>query len=161
MELYDMGLTGQVEPGTHGSEARTQVPASEFDSTIRIRVRPQYLPQRSDPTRPMYVFAYAIVIEYAAPAEAPSIQVIDRRWRIIDAHGEEEVVQGEGLIGQQPVLRPGERFEYASYCPLRTSWGTMEGQFGVVTLDDDQQPGRRFLVDVNRFYLVSHQQPST
>jgi len=155
MELHEIGLAGAVDPGAHGSEAITRVPTAELDVVVRVRVRPQYLPQRSDPTRPMHVFAYAIAIEHAAPPEAPSVQILDRRWRIIDAHGDEEVVEGEGLVGQQPVLKPGERFEYASYCPLRTSWGTMEGKLGIVTLDDVDQPAGRFLIDVKRFYLVS------
>ncbi|MEO1278234.1 MAG: Co2+/Mg2+ efflux protein ApaG [Planctomycetota bacterium] len=153
MDMQDIEIPGSVEPGTHGSETVTPIDVNH--GQVRIRVRPHYLPQRSDPMRPMHVFAYAITIEHAAPSDARPVQVVDRQWRIIDAHGDEEFVEGEGVVGQQPVLRPGERFEYASYCPLRTSWGTMEGKLGVVTLDDADQPAEKFLVDIDRFYLVS------
>ena len=149
------GLTAGVDPGPHGSDVRSTLLHADAEATIRVRVRPQYLPQRSDPMQPMHVFAYSVLIEYVAPAGAPNIQIVDRTWRIIDAHGGHEVVQGEGVVGRQPVLRPGEKFEYDSYCPLRTKWGTMEGELGVVVLDGHDEPGRRFLADVGRFYLVA------
>ncbi|OAB60771.1 hypothetical protein AY599_21600 [Leptolyngbya valderiana BDU 20041] len=131
------------------------MPTDAGDGWVRIRVQPEYLPQRSDPSQPMHVFAYRVLVEYDAPADAPAIQLTDRAWRIIDAHGVEEIVQGEGLVGQQPVLRPGGHFEYASYCPLRSSWGTMEGRYGLVILDDAGEPAGRHEVQVDRFYLVA------
>lgn len=158
MDPQGPGLTTHVEPGqhpNHGSDVSSSLLLEIGEATVRVRVRPQYLPQRSDPMQPMHVFAYSVAIEYDAPQGSPSVQVVDRTWRIIDAHGTEEIVQGEGLVGQQPVLRPGERFEYSSYCPLRTKWGTMEGEFGLVVLDHEDQPGQRHLATVGRFYLVS------
>ena len=151
----ELELTSGAEPGAHGSDEITTLPMAIAPGKVRVRVRPHYLPQRSDPLKPMHVFAYAVTIQLEAPPEAPSLQLVDRMWRIIDAHGVEELVEGEGVVGQQPVLRPGERFEYASYCPLRTRWGTMEGRLGLVPLDEADRPGDRFLADVGRFYLVS------
>ncbi|MEQ9096639.1 MAG: ApaG domain [Phycisphaerales bacterium] len=148
-------MPSSVEPGQHGSDTTTRVPTAAGDGWVRIRVQPEYLPQRSDPSQPMHVFAYRVLVEYDGPADAPAIQLTDRAWRIIDAHGVEEIVQGEGLVGQQPVLRPGGHFEYASYCPLRSSWGTMEGRYGLVILDDAGEPAGRHEVEVDRFYLVA------
>lgn len=155
MDPQGLGLTANVEPGPHGSDVFTPLPLDVDRAGVRIRVQPTYLPQRSDPLQPMHVFAYAVLIEYRAASSAPKLQVIDRRWRIVDAHGTEEIVQGEGVVGQQPVLQPGERFEYASYCPMRTRWGTMEGELGVLLLGDQDEPGQRFAARVGRFYLVS------
>ncbi len=150
------GLTGSAEPGPHGSDTSTDVRTAAGEASIRVRVRPEYLPSRSDPSQPMHVFGYHVTIEYHAPPGAAVAQLVSRRWRIIDARGGEEHVQGEGVVGQQPMLRPGERFEYASYCPLRTSWGTMEGAYGMVLLDQQGQPTARQVVEVGRFYLIAN-----
>lgn len=155
MDPHAIELASSAEPGGRGSDTITQVRTDAGEASVRVRVRPEYLQSRSDPRQPMHVFAYHITIDYQADPGAPTVQLIDRRWRIVDAHGTEEVVQGEGLVGQQPTLRSGERFEYASYSPIRTSWGTMEGQFGLVLLDEKDQPTSRQVVDVARFYLVS------
>lgn len=149
------GMTSGVDPGPHGSDTTTCVRTEAGEARVRVRVRPGFLPERSDPRQPMYVFGYQVTVEYQAPAEAPPAQLVARRWRIIDAHGSEGVVQGEGLLGQQPVLRPGEQFSYDSYCPLRTSWGTMEGQYGLVLLDGHRGPSEGHTVRIGRFYLIS------
>ncbi len=155
MDPHALELLNSADPGQHGSDTITPVPNDIGDASVRIRVRPEYLPSRSDPRQPMHVFAYHISIDYQAIDGGPTVQLVDRFWRIIDAHGTEEVVQGEGLVGQQPTLRPGEKFEYASYCPIRTSWGTMEGRYGLLVLDEREQPASRQDVEVGRFYLVS------
>ena len=155
MDPLGLGLPVSAEPGPHGSDVRTPLPLDVVDASLRVRVRPQYLPERSDPMQPMHVFAYTLTIEYDAPPHAPKIRVIDRTWRIIDAHGSEDVVRGEGVVGQQPVLKPGERFEYASYCPLRTKWGTMQGELGVALLDQRDEPEAKHAIGVGRFYLVA------
>lgn len=152
--------TADTEPGPRGSDTTTTLRTRAGDLALRVRVRPEYLCERSDPSQPMHVFAYHVAIDYLPPAEAtseeaPTVRLVDRRWSIVDAHGEEAVVQGEGLVGQQPVLRPGERFEYASYCPLRSSWGTMEGLYGLLVLDEGGTPTSREVVRVGRFYLVA------
>lgn len=152
-------ITAQTEPGPRGSDTTTTLRTDMGDLALRVRVRPEYLRSRSDPSQPMHVFAYHVTIDYLVPeenpADAPAVRLVDRRWSIVDAHGEEAVVQGEGLVGQQPELRPGERFEYASYCPLRSSWGTMEGLYGLLVLDEAGTPAGRQVVRVGRFYLVA------
>jgi ApaG protein len=156
-------LSSSLDPGPHGSDTTTTLRTDAGAFALRIRVRPEYLPARSEPSQPMHVFGYHVAIEYRmseepsgpSAADGPAIRVVDRRWRIVDAHGEEEVVQGEGIVGQQPVLRPGEGFEYTSYCPLRSSWGTMEGLFGLLVLDGAGTPVTREVARIGRFYLVA------
>jgi len=137
-----------VEPGPHGSDTITAIDGGR----VRVVVRPEYLEERSDPAQPLHVFGYHIAVRYEAQAGAPAVQLLDRRWVIIDAHGGEEVVEGAGVVGQQPTLEPGESFEYASYCPLRTRWGTMEGSYTFAIAGGQRRPVR-----VGRFYLVAHE----
>lgn len=155
MDPHALELLSSADPGKHGSDTITPIDIDTGEASVRIRVRPEYLPSRSDARQPMHVFAYHISIDYQAIDGGPTVQLVDRFWRIVDAHGTEEVVRGEGIVGQQPMLRPGEKFEYASYCPIRTSWGTMEGRYGLVVLDEDGKPKSRQGVEVGRFYLVA------
>jgi ApaG protein len=97
---------------------------------IRIRVKTQFLPDRSSPADAQYVFAYHITISNIGSSVA---QLISRHWIITTADGETEEVQGAGVVGEQPVLRPGEQFEYTSFCPLKTNVGTMHGSYTMVT----------------------------
>jgi len=112
---------------------------------VRIRVAPKYLAERSDPDGELYVWAYHIEIENAG---ARSIQLVDRRWIITDAFGREEEVAGPGVVGEQPVIKPGDRFEYTSGCPLTTSSGVMVGHYGMVAED-----GERFEAAIPAFSL--------
>jgi ApaG protein len=125
-----------------GSEACTQ--------GVRVVARPSYLPQQSQPSLGKYVWAYRVRItnETMRP-----LQLRTRHWSIVDADAVCREVDGEGVVGQQPVLTPGESFEYTSFCPLETSWGTMEGWFVLDALDEDEP--RRVVAKVGRFYLVS------
>lgn len=114
---------------------------------IRITVRPRYLSERSDPTRHRYVFSYAVRIENVGEQTA---QLLSRRWFIHDSVGEDTIVEGEGVIGEQPVLAAGQVHEYQSYCVLKSQHGYMEGQYRFVRSDgsvfDAEIP--RFLLDV-------------
>ena len=112
---------------------------------IAIHVRPEYLPEQSDPGAYAYSFAYTIQI--ANHGDAP-VQLIARHWIITDAHGHVEEVKGLGVVGNQPLLQPGQAFEYTSGCRLRTATGTMQGTFHFVT-----EEGSPFDVPVDRFYL--------
>lgn len=111
-----------------------------------MRVTPTYLPDQSDPERSQYVYGYRIRI--LNRSDQP-VQLMQRRWLVIDANGEHHTVEGEGVIGQQPRLVPGAGFEYSSYCPIQTPWGTMEGAYKM-RLDD----GSSFDAEIGRFYLV-------
>ncbi|MBC8323575.1 MAG: Co2+/Mg2+ efflux protein ApaG [Candidatus Marinimicrobia bacterium] len=93
---------------------------------IRIRVEPEYLPQRSDPTKPIYYFAYHITITNESEK---IIQLISRYWHITDSNGNVEEIRGPGVVGKQPRLKAGESFEYTSFCPLPTEFGVMHGTF--------------------------------
>jgi ApaG protein len=97
---------------------------------IRIQVKAQFLPDRSSPGDDQYVFAYHIKISNLGREVA---QLISRHWIITTADGETEEVQGAGVVGEQPVLSPGEQFEYTSFCPLKTNVGTMHGSYTMVT----------------------------
>jgi ApaG protein len=111
---------------------------------IRVTVRPRYSGAYSDPAEPRFVFVYHIRIENVG---ARTAQLLRRRWTIHDdAHGDTEV-EGEGVIGEQPVLAPGDVHEYESYCVLRGPAGTMEGDYAFAAA------GAPFRVRIPRFRL--------
>jgi ApaG protein len=112
---------------------------------IHIDVQPQYLPEQSDPEEGVYSFAYTIKIRNEGDVPA---QLISRSWNVNDANGHTEKVRGLGVIGQQPLLQPGEAFEYTSGTRLRTPTGTMHGSYFFVT-----ESGERFDVDIPMFVL--------
>lgn len=114
---------------------------------VRVRVRPEYLPDHSDPDARRFVFGYRIRIRNEG---AEPVTLISRHWIIVDGDGDRHDVEGDGVVGHQPRLEPGEAFEYASYCPLETRWGTMEGVYHM-RLDD----GSMFHARVARFFLVA------
>ena len=93
---------------------------------IRVRVRSMYLPDQSSPRDDLYVFAYTITISNEG---ARTAQLRTRHWIITDAHGEVEEVRGDGVVGEQPRLQPGQSFEYTSGCRLTTPVGTMHGSY--------------------------------
>ena len=112
---------------------------------MTVTVRPEYLPSRSAPADDIYVFAYHITVTNIGEMAA---QLISRTWNINDANGMHEKVKGLGLVGQQPLLQPGEQFQYTSGCHLRTATGTMHGSYFCVAED-----GERFEVDIPIFVL--------
>lgn len=114
---------------------------------IRVLVHPVYSQENSEPENNKYLFSYTITIENQSDKPA---RLINRFWKIIDSEGESEQVRGTGVVGYQPKLHPGESFTYTSFCPLKTSWGTMEGNYTMI--DDD---GNKFIVNIDRFYLIS------
>ena len=93
---------------------------------IRIEVESFYIEERSEPQESYYFFAYRVRISNVGTETA---QLISREWIITDSDGNVERVQGPGVVGEQPVLAPGEAFEYTSFCPLRTSMGSMHGHY--------------------------------
>ncbi len=100
-----------------------------------VSVRTQYLEEQSDPDRSKYVFAYAITIKNTGQAAA---QLISRRWLITDANNHIEEVRGLGVVGHQPLLQPGEQFEYTSGTSLATPQGSMTGEYLCVAEDGEQ-----------------------
>jgi ApaG protein len=100
---------------------------------LRISVRPTYVEDHSKPADGQYVFSYAIRIENVG---SETVQLMTRRWLIWDSIGEETVVEGEGVVGEQPVIAPGAVHEYESFCVLKSPSGWMEGHYTFLTDDD-------------------------
>lgn len=115
------------------------------DYQFRVDVRPQYLPEQSSPAQGLYLFAYTITISNTGSVAA---QLISRSWNVNDANGHTEKVKGLGVVGQQPLLQPGQSFEYTSGTRLRTPTGTMHGSYFCVAED-----GEKFDVDIPMFVL--------
>ncbi len=97
---------------------------------IHVRVAAFYLEDQSEPDEGRYVWAYRVTIENRGET---TVQLLRRTWRITDARGRTFLVQGEGVVGEQPVLEPGEAFEYTSGTPLETPSGFMTGQYHMIT----------------------------
>jgi ApaG protein len=119
------------------SEARTR--------GILVQVESSYISERSRPMQNRWFFAYRIRITNQGQEV---VQLVSRHWIITDANGRVEEVMGPGVVGEQPVLRPGESFEYTSFCPLGTPFGTMHGSYQMTTED-----GASFDADIAAFEL--------
>lgn len=112
---------------------------------IHVAVRSRYVPERSEPGVGWF-FAYTVSIANRGAVKA---QLMSRHWVITDANGRVEEVDGPGVVGEQPVLAPGESFEYTSACPLPTSFGTMQGSYQMVT-----DEGEAFDAEIAPFTLA-------
>jgi ApaG protein len=111
--------------------AKPELAKPEFTSTVVVK----YLPEQSDPTKGQHAFAYTVAIRNSGNVTA---QLVARHWVITDANGHVEEVRGLAVVGKQPLLRPGESFEYSSWTRLATPHGTMRGNFFCMT--EDAQP---------------------
>lgn len=100
-----------------------------------VRVEPQFLASESKPDEGRFVWAYTIEIENRSASTA---KLLSRFWRITDENGHTQEVRGEGVVGKQPTLRPGERFRYTSAAPLAAPSGVMMGAYSMVRLGDDE-----------------------
>lgn len=114
---------------------------------ISVQVQPQFLEDQSKPDEGYYVWAYTIRIENNG---RQTVQLVNRNWKITDARGQVEEVHGPGVVGKQPVLQPGESFDYTSGCPLRTPSGFMVG-----TYEMRRETGETFLIEIPAFSLDS------
>lgn len=101
---------------------------------IRVRVISEYSPDQSRPSAGQWLFLYTITI---ANEGSETVQLLTRHWIITDGNGQIEEVRGEGVVGEQPVLAPGQTFEYTSRCPLRTPFGTMKGSYRMITREGE------------------------
>ncbi|MDE2441234.1 MAG: Co2+/Mg2+ efflux protein ApaG [Betaproteobacteria bacterium] len=119
------------------------------DNKYRIEVTPapQFIPEQSDPDNGRFIFAYTITIKNTG--EIPA-QLVSRHWIITDANNEVQEVRGLGVVGKQPLLQPGESFEYTSGSSLTTSIGTMKGAYQMVAED-----GTHFEAEIPEFVLAS------
>ena len=120
---------------------------SATTKAIRVSVKPIFLDDQSTPSEDYYVWAYQVTIENTG---GETVQLLNRHWRITDAHGRMQEVKGEGVVGEQPRLRPGELFEYTSGTPLTTPSGLMMGSYEM-----EGEGGQRFDIDIPAFSLDS------
>ena len=118
---------------------------------ITVSVQPVYLEHQSEPDERRYFWAYHVRIENHSDTVA---QLLTRHWRIVDGRGQAHDVIGDGVVGEKPVLKPGEAFEYTSGTPLTTSSGFMSGNFLMI-----DEAGEMFDVSVPAFSLDSYEGP--
>ena len=112
---------------------------------IQVTVRPQYLPQQSDPAKSQFVWAYFVRIENKGSI---AVQLLSRYWKITDGLGRVQEVRGPGVVGKTPVLQPGEVFEYNSGTPLSTPSGIMSGTYQMTS-----EGGEAFDIEIPTFSL--------
>ena len=114
---------------------------------IAVRVEPAYLEAQSSPGSSQYVWAYRVTIENQGPE---TVQLLSRHWMITNARGELNEVKGLGVVGEQPVLEPGESYQYSSGAPLNTPWGMMGGAYQMRS-----ESGELFDIEIPTFSLDS------
>lgn len=114
-------------------------------SGIRVDVTSEFLPEHSNATARRFVFSYTVQISNES---SETVQLRSRHWHILHGNGRREEVRGPGVVGEQPVLRPGEGFEYSSGCVLSAPHGTMHGTYEMIGED-----GRQFEVEIPAFSL--------
>lgn len=113
---------------------------------IRVQVTTMYMPDRSAPREGKFLFAYHITISNNGDETA---QLLRRHWIITDAEGDVQEVRGDGVVGEQPVIQPGNSYEYTSYCDLKTNVGTMQGSYTMV-----RPGGETFDAQISPFTLA-------
>lgn len=120
---------------------------------VIVRVEPDYLAEQSSPADHRFIWAYTVEIENQTKTD---LQVVERFWKIADSRGQVQEVRGAGVVGEQPVLKPGEVFRYTSGAPLSAPSGMMLGNYYMETPEGD-----RFEVEIPTFLLDSPHEPLT
>ncbi|MBC7566468.1 MAG: Co2+/Mg2+ efflux protein ApaG [Pedobacter sp.] len=115
---------------------------------VKISVETIYQPEYSNPANEHFMFAYRVNIENLTEN---SVQLLNRHWNIFDSNGTKREVEGEGVVGQQPVIEPGDTHEYVSGCNLKTDIGSMKGSYEMERIVD----GLKFRVNIPEFYLIA------
>lgn len=115
---------------------------------VEVRVEVFYQLDYSHPLQHEYMFAYRITLENH---NSFTVQLLRRKWHIFDSIGEQREVDGDGVIGQQPVLKPGEKFQYVSGCNLRSEMGKMWGYYTLINLYDHKE----FQVKIPAFQMIA------
>jgi len=123
---------------------------SQITKGVKITVRTNFQPAYSRPEMSHYLFTYKILIENKSEY---SVQLLRRHWYIFDSNGEHREVEGDGVVGQQPVLMPNEIYEYESACNLTTDIGKMSGVYEMIRIIDKET----FNVDIPEFKLIATQ----
>ena len=112
---------------------------------VKVFVESTYLEDHSDPYEDSYLWSYKVVIKNN---EKEKVKLISRHWKIFDSNGNFTEVKGKGVVGEQPTIAPGDKFEYTSGTPLKTSSGIMHGSYKMLSFD-----GKEFMVDIPAFSL--------
>jgi ApaG protein len=115
---------------------------------VKISVETIYQPEYSNPANEHFMFAYRVNIENLTEN---SVQLLNRHWHIFDSNGTRREVEGEGVVGQQPIIEPGDNHEYVSGCNLKTDMGSMKGSYEMERIVD----GVKFRVNIPEFYLIA------
>lgn len=115
-------------------------------NSVRVEVESQYAPEHSQPFQNQWFFYYTVRITNESNE---TVQLLSRHWIITDANGHMEEVSGPGVVGEQPLLAPGESFQYTSGCPLKTSTGVMHGTYQMVVTEG----GDHFDIEIAPFAL--------
>jgi ApaG protein len=139
--MYHEGRTCTQGQGI--TKVRQRTPMAAYDLTVSVKT--QYLPEQSEPDKDNYVFAYTITIKNTGTVAS---QLISRHWVITDANNRVQEVRGLGVVGHQPLLQPGEQFEYSSGTQMATPQGSMVGEYFCVAED-----GHRFEANIPEFVL--------
>ena len=116
-------------------------------SGIKVQVVSKYISEHTNPDIPRYFFAYWVTIINETET---AIKLMDRHWEITNSIGKLEVVDGEGVIGKQPIIKPGEAFSYNSFCPIDTEFGMMSGHYQV-----KREDGHFMKIKIPQFQLIS------
>ncbi len=115
---------------------------------VKVSVETIYQPEYSNPVNEHFMFAYRVKIENMGDY---TVQLMSRKWSIFDSNGTKRQVEGEGVVGQQPIIEPGENHEYVSGCNLKTDMGTMKGSYEMLRVVD----GQKFKVKIPEFQLIA------
>ena len=121
---------------------------TEITEGVKVSVETIYQPEYSNPANEHFMFAYKVNIENLTEY---SVQLLNRHWQIFDSNGAHREVDGEGVVGQQPVIEPGDNHEYVSGCNLKTDIGSMKGHYEMKRIVDEE----RFPVNIPEFYLIA------
>lgn len=122
---------------------------TQITKGVKITVRTKFQPEHSRPESNHFLFTYRITIENRS---AYTVQLVKRKWNIFDSNGEQREVEGDGVVGQQPVLAPNEMYEYESACNLATDMGKMKGMYQMMRIMDKET----FVVDIPEFQMIAH-----
>lgn len=115
---------------------------------VKVSVETVYQPEYSNPGADHFMFAYKISITNMG---SNTIQLLRRHWHIFDSNGVNREVEGEGVVGQQPIIEPGQTHEYVSGCNLKTDMGSMHGEYQMIRLIDNEE----LTVQIPEFYLIA------
>lgn len=128
-------------------DVKSLFPFASTTHDITVRVSVSFLPEQSEPDRGRWFWAYHIRLENEG---ASPVQLLTRRWLITDGRGAQHHVEGEGVVGEQPVLQPGKSYDYVSGCPLQTPTGAMKGSYHMVGVS-----GETFDIAIPEFPLIA------